>query len=294
MTIVAWTRTSGPGTVTFGNAAAVDTTASFSIDGIYVLRLTADDSLLTAFDEVIVTVLPQGTGTTTVEVRVAANSDDAEETGSGSMQLNSVDLDLGERPVGMRFVSLGIPRQATIVNAYIQFQADGTSSSTTAFTILGEANDDAPTFASNNGNMTSRAMTAASMPWAPPAWTTIGEVAAAQRTPDLSAIVQEIVNRPGWTSTSSLVMIVNDGTGARDAESLNGNQPGGAPLLHVEYVVGSGGNQTPSVAAGPDQTFTLPGIATLNGTVSDDGLPNPPVDDFLHDALGSARLDDDR
>ena len=32
----------------------------------------------------------------------------------------------------------------------------------------------------------------------------------------------------------------------------------------------------PSVNAGPDQTITLPGSANLDGTVSDDGLPNPP------------------
>lgn len=38
-----WTKVSGPGTVTFGDASAVDTTASFSTDGIYVLQLAADD-----------------------------------------------------------------------------------------------------------------------------------------------------------------------------------------------------------------------------------------------------------
>ena len=35
-------------------------------------------------------------------------------------------------------------------------------------------------------------------------------------------------------------------------------------------------NQGPSVIAGADQTITLPASATLNGTVSDDGLPIPP------------------
>jgi len=54
-----WSQVGGPGTVTFGNASAVDTTATFSTDGIYILRLTADDGGLTAFDEVTVTVNPQ-------------------------------------------------------------------------------------------------------------------------------------------------------------------------------------------------------------------------------------------
>ncbi|HWQ14413.1 MAG TPA: multicopper oxidase domain-containing protein [Roseiflexaceae bacterium] len=51
-----WTQQSGPGTVTFGNASAVDTTASFSAAGTYVLRLTAFDGALSAFDELTVTV----------------------------------------------------------------------------------------------------------------------------------------------------------------------------------------------------------------------------------------------
>jgi Ca2+-binding RTX toxin-like protein len=35
-------------------------------------------------------------------------------------------------------------------------------------------------------------------------------------------------------------------------------------------------NQAPSVRAGPDKTVVLPGSAVLDGTVSDDGKPNPP------------------
>lgn len=51
-----WTTVSGPGTVTFANASAVDTTASFSVAGTYVLRLTANDTLLSTSDDVTVVV----------------------------------------------------------------------------------------------------------------------------------------------------------------------------------------------------------------------------------------------
>jgi RHS repeat-associated protein len=51
-----WSVVSGPGTVTFVNASASSTTATFSMSGAYVLRLTADDGALSAFDEVRVTV----------------------------------------------------------------------------------------------------------------------------------------------------------------------------------------------------------------------------------------------
>jgi FtsP/CotA-like multicopper oxidase with cupredoxin domain len=49
------TTWSGPG-VSFGNASLVETTATFSAAGAYVLTLTASDTALSAFDEVTVTV----------------------------------------------------------------------------------------------------------------------------------------------------------------------------------------------------------------------------------------------
>jgi hypothetical protein len=59
-----WTKISGPGPVTFTDAAAPTTDASFVIEGTYVLQLTANDSQLSGSDTVSVTVNPsdqQGT-----------------------------------------------------------------------------------------------------------------------------------------------------------------------------------------------------------------------------------------
>ena len=39
---------------------------------------------------------------------------------------------------------------------------------------------------------------------------------------------------------------------------------------------GAYANEAPIVDAGLDQTINLPGIATLHGTITDDGLPGPP------------------
>ena len=54
----AWTRVSGPGSVSFANPSAIDTTASFTMAGTYVLRLTANDGALSTGDDVTVTVNP--------------------------------------------------------------------------------------------------------------------------------------------------------------------------------------------------------------------------------------------
>jgi Domain of unknown function (DUF1929) len=51
-----WSKVSGPGTVTFANANAANTTATFSVGGIYTLKLTANDSALSGTDTVVVTV----------------------------------------------------------------------------------------------------------------------------------------------------------------------------------------------------------------------------------------------
>lgn len=59
---VTWSKDSGPGAVTFGNANTASTTATFGADGMYVLRLTANDSALSASDTVQVTVNPESVG----------------------------------------------------------------------------------------------------------------------------------------------------------------------------------------------------------------------------------------
>src|SRR5262249_55903354 len=58
LTII-WSEVSGPGTVTFSSPSTAVTTASFSVDGTYVGRLTASDGDLSSSDDAIVTVVPQ-------------------------------------------------------------------------------------------------------------------------------------------------------------------------------------------------------------------------------------------
>ena len=49
-----WSKVNGPGTVTFGNSTNAVTTASFSLTGTYVLRLTGSDSVLSNSDNVTI------------------------------------------------------------------------------------------------------------------------------------------------------------------------------------------------------------------------------------------------
>jgi len=195
-----WSQQSGSGTVTFGDPNAIDTTASFSAAGRYVLRLTADDGELTAYDELTVTVHEEGS-VNSVDVRVTTSADDAEESATGNVDLTSSDLELvysgGNQTVGMRFQNVSIPQGATIVQAYLQFQVDEVASNATALTIQGQDVDNAPTFVASADNISSRTRTSAAIAWSPPPWTTVGQAGPDQRTPDIAAVVQEIVTRTG-------------------------------------------------------------------------------------------------
>ena len=55
-TTVNWSVVSGPGTVSFNDSSAQQTTAEFSSAGVYVLRLTANDSALSASDDIQITI----------------------------------------------------------------------------------------------------------------------------------------------------------------------------------------------------------------------------------------------
>ena len=279
-----WSQVSGPGSVTFGDPAAVDTTATFSGPGVYVLRLRADDGALQVSDQTTVTVQAEGGGgiPQSVEVRVGAGSDDAEQALSGFVGLGSSDLELTtdgntQQVVGVRFAGLAVPAGAQVTAAWVQFTTDENSTGASQMQIRAEAADSTATYASVSGNVTSRSTTAASVAWSPPEWTVRGQAAAGQRTPDLSGLVQAVVDRAGWDSGNALALQFS-GTGRRVAESFNGSSAA-APLLHVEFTAGGGGgprNQAPVVSAGPDLPVTLPAVADLDGTVSDDGLPTPP------------------
>jgi hypothetical protein len=271
-----WSKLSGPGIVTFANPNSPTTTATFSEAGTYVLRLTGDDSDLSVFDDVTVTSL-SGSGPFGLDAPVGSSTDDAEEPVGGAVRLTSdldmVDADVNQT-IGLRFAGLSVPSGATITKAYVQFRSKEVSTAVpVSLTIQGQAADSPPTFATPNGNISSRPRTSASVSWPVPPWPTANVAGAEQRTPSLSAVIQEIVSRAGWASGNALALIIT-GSGTRVAKSFD---IGGPPILHLEYTLGGPpANQAPTVNAGPDQSVTFPNAATLNGSVTDDGLPNPP------------------
>lgn len=172
-----------------------------------------------------------------LDVRISASADDAEENTSGAVSLASTDMELVKdattQTVGLRFRAIAIPAGAKILRAHVQFATDEVINLPATLTIGGQAAVGALAFKSALRNISSRPRTMATVTWSPPDWTVVGEAGPGQRTPDLAAVVQEVIGLPGWVAGGSLVIFVT-GTGRRVAEAWNGDRVR-APLLHVEY-----------------------------------------------------------
>ena len=186
-----------------------------------------------------------------VAFSILQSQDDAEEqTSNYTTYYNDSDLDLGSFNAydsdgdgvyessnnavsGLRFNSVSIPQGRTILKAYIEFVAienSQTLPSETNFVIVGEAADAAAVFNTTLNNIKSRTATSASVNWnnvGP--WTKDDTY----RSPDISAIVQEIVDRGGWSQGSALSLKIT-GTGKRNAYTYD-NTPTKAAKLYVEY-----------------------------------------------------------
>ncbi len=183
---------------------------------------------------------------TTIESRVSGAADDAEEKASGSISGNINDLELGfdgstRQTVGLRFAGIDIPKGAIITNAYIQFTTDEVSTGAISLLIRAQDSDDAAAFTTTKFDVSSRPITDASVGWTPADWTIRGEAGAGQRTPDLKAIIQEIIDRDGWVALNDIAFVITGTTGTRTAKSFDGNAAA-APLLHLEYYVPAAGS----------------------------------------------------
>jgi hypothetical protein len=201
----------------------------------------------------------------TVISQVSQDDDDAEESigpvgPAGHMSLTSTDLELHAENIleaddndliGLRFNNIAIPQGATIINASIQFHVDATHPDEPIILRLkGHDIDNAPIFTSTDFDISSRANTTAFVDWNIPDWVNVSDEGPAQRTPDLSAIIQEIVDRGGWLSGNSIVIKSTEwigctitscpvNFGSREAEAFDG-EPENAATISIGFTTGQG------------------------------------------------------
>jgi len=170
-------------------------------------------------------------------------NDSEENVYDGGISLGSSDLELHRKSnndgyVAMRYTGVTVPQGATIINAEIQFHVDEVKSNVPlTITFRGEDIGDSPALTSTNSDISSRFETSASVDWAVPHWAALHDEGAAQLTPDLSSIVQEIVDRGDWASGNDMTMMIKawpNNSGQRIAESSNG-ESSNAPILTITF-----------------------------------------------------------
>jgi hypothetical protein len=188
---------------------------------------------------------------------------------------------------GLRFNSINIPQGATITKAYLTFTARYDAPGSVAKTMItGDKEPNAATF-SNLADFQSRRgkevggadntkITTAQVPWdfdSTQKWN-LGDT---YTSPDISTVVQEIINQPNWSSGNNLALFWDDFAGKSDPGawrsgfSYEGSMFAyssdiDSPVLTIEYgSVGSGTYKTSwGYGYGYTGQTTLEYLVTIN------------------------------
>ncbi|HET6323632.1 MAG TPA: hypothetical protein VFG04_02945 [Planctomycetaceae bacterium] len=140
--------------------------------------------------------------------QISQSSDDAGQAGTAVI-INNASIQVGGESIGslvgqagFRFQGVTIPQGATITAASLTLDFASRSGSPSN-SVVGEAADNSATFTTATNNISGRSQTSASATW------NMGSITTGNATsPDLSSIIQEIVNRVGWVSGNALSLII--------------------------------------------------------------------------------------
>jgi hypothetical protein len=174
-----------------------------------------------------------------VTVSIAQSSDDAEESQVNDKtflthpQLQVV-RDNKPHWIGLRFEAVDIPQGAKIVSAHLKFVSGTSASTPTDIVITAENVDDAQPFADERHNISNRPTTAETVSWnALQAW----QEGTTYTSPDITNLVQTIINRSGWCGGNNALAFMISGSGEEPLRNIIAydDSPSLAPRLIVEY-----------------------------------------------------------
>ena len=232
-------------------------------------------------------------GGTSYQSLITHSEDDAHEhKGSGVVERTDPVLWLGaigleapnEAVTGVRWRDVSVSQGEVIDSARIFFRtwSKGNTYDLT-LRIWGEASDNALAYEEIVGNISGRAKTTAYVDWVVPEWQS-GTHGEHTTSPDLSAVVQEIINRPGWAAGHNLAFLI---------EWAPGYVPSEFPLRRAWAVDGSSADAArlsvneaepaPPPAPEPDPD---PPTLDMRG---DPSFTASSLDDTTVDALGVTR-----
>lgn len=181
--------------------------------------------------DAFVDINPDGT----IGSSVTMSAGDAEQV-SGTLNLGSVELDLGLGSVGLNFSRVNVPLGASISEAYIEFTANRDSSADPAvWEIQAHDSDNAPVFAVGTNDIDSRTYMAAVASHAVSEKWVKDSVYKVNVAEALSALV----TRSGWCGGNNVALRLSRLTGSKEdryAYSFDAD-PSKAPRLVVNYTI---------------------------------------------------------
>lgn len=279
---VKWTQVSGVTNVVFDNSDALSTQANFEDSGVYVLRLTASDGQLSASDE----------------LRIVVNK--APSLHAGSTQWLALPAAVAELDGVITHDGLGDPALPKSISVnWSQLEGPGQAvfanpqalSTYVSFTVFGKY---VLQLSVHNGHQMS----------------TAAATIFVNQAPNIRASAEAIINLPDAATLNGEIIELGladpDGVTTRQWSKVSGAgevtfadasllsttasfSKSGVYVLKLTVAISGAhfnlqseaqvqltANAAPEVDAGPDVQITLPAVAELEGTISDDGFPDPP------------------
>jgi hypothetical protein len=271
---VGWTQSSGPSAGWINNSNQANTTAYLPGIGTYVFRLTANDGATQVSDDVTFTLQRSVVASQVTFVSKGVfwkYLDNGSNQGTGWSALGFPDSSWvqGTAPLGYGDANGQFPATTNsygpnannkYVTTYYRRGFNVSNAASVSNLVVNVQRDDGvivylngtPVFTNN-------------MPAAPITYLTYA-----------SAVIGGVDETTFYSQSVPSSLLVNGlNVLASEIHQANSNS---SDLIFDSELVGDTypPNQAPAVNAGPNQSITLPAIASLNGTVTDDGLPVPP------------------
>ena len=202
---------------------------------------TLSSGSIAGFTSNLITEL-SGAPITEVEFTVPSGADDVEHRVPGFI-IGGNEINFGrwgggatQASYALRFTNVNIPKNSTIWSAVVTYKAASSESGTTVKSRIFAEDEDNATQIVSHADYDSRSLTSALTTWSPGAWTN----GSLYESPNLKNLVQEVVNRSGWSSGNALQIIHKDNvstTGARRTfYSYEGGFPATLTVTHSLYV----------------------------------------------------------
>lgn len=169
-------------------------------------------------------------------IQINSGINDAIQLTNGTINRTSTSLytNATTAGIGLQFNGINIPKNAVILEAYLELNAASTSTTTGAhYNIFAESSDSVSSILTNTGYILNRPRTTSETTWNDMTSWTANQ---SYQSPNINNVIQEIINRENWNSGNNAMIIMTGSHVVRQFKSYN-NAAAQAPKLIIKYAV---------------------------------------------------------